>query len=133
MNEYEIAFMCNLITPIVWVLAYFLCWGCQWVWAWMDDSEMDDNNALVKFIALRSGYEMNNSYSHPYIKKGNKDDGVSPFFGAAGCTMLMPWIIIFYAFGLFIVGVIGLAFITRLALRQNKILAKHINDKDLHQ
>lgn len=159
MNGTEIVQICGIsnyfvITGVVlsglWAGAYILSWLVQWAWAWVDEAEVANSNWIVsktRPIVNEYSYKdqpdgwMNTDSHTCWRYKKYKDGAVIAKTDTNPC--FYPWIIfliwfsmlclnfwyISMYFGLFF----AIAFSTRMARRGQKVLAKHIADKDAHK
>ena len=141
MNEYQIAGYAWIGIIIFWYLAYILSWVVQWAWAWIDDSEIGKNNALIKKIASYMGYEETesrysfNAYDHK--SSGSSSDGVWQFHLFVLITGIIPLTIVlsinFYPVALSLVTLTIIAHIARFSRRHKKIFDEHVKDKSAHK
>lgn len=74
MNEYQIAIFASGFIAAFLVVLYVLCWVGQWAWAWVDDSEIDNENILSKHMTLRRF----SKWKYP-VWNGRKTDSKKPF------------------------------------------------------
>lgn len=145
MNAYCIAASAGVVIFAMWILAYILCWVGQWAWAWIDDSEVEGTNKLVKFLAMKvfgygffhAGRYRRFTDSDDYYKECRATDGEGPFFLSALLTALLPLAIVmavdFYPVTIGIVTAIGLAMLARFSRRVKKQFDAHAKDKDAHK
>jgi len=138
MNEYEMAFIGGGVIAAMWIVVYLLCWCCQWAWAWMDDSKVYKANLIVYFLAKKWGFKDDDTdcvyFSHPALE--GYGEGALPFFVSLWLTASIPFFLVltfnFSVIALIVVSLVGSAYLTRVVLRQKKLLDKHMADKEAH-
>lgn len=156
MNEVQIFGITNyfVITGIVlsglWLGAYILSWIIQWAWSWVDESKVSPNNWVVSLfsIKLKDDWVRVDKYwkYHKYNKDGVKvEETDSSIDVGDSCSLAPPYMLIlpiiwfgvlclnFWYISMWFAMAITLAFILRMARRGQKLLTKHINDKEAHK
>jgi len=139
MNEYQMALIGGVAIAAMWIVAYFLCWCCQWAWAWVDDEEVGNENLWVTFLAVKVWkLELRNSGAdYPYYGSSwGSSDGIEAYCGSLIISALAPvffvWCFNFYVVVLFVLSLIFLMQLTRFARRQKKLFDKHVTNKEIH-
>lgn len=132
----------------LWLGAYLFSWVVQWAWAFVDESEVSSSNWVAsKFdFGLPSGWEKVDEFwmYHKYDKDRNvidKTDGVklpirSIFYSYFGVLALI-WVAMLslsvWYISMWVVMAMALAWTMRMARRGQKLLTKHIEDKEAHK
>jgi len=138
MNGYEMAFWCGVIIALVWLLAYFLCWACQWAWAWIDDSKVNKANLIVSSLAKFDGWDDDGTNSMYYSKKGSGyEEGFTVFLKYSLGTSVLPVLSFicfdFYTVTLCALSLIAIARLARFSRRHKKLFDKHVKDPEAHK
>jgi len=143
-NEEYFPVVVSVFIFALWILAYVSCWVCQWVWAWIDDSEVSDRSKMIDLLMRLYGYKVRESYYHSdgaYIKKlkvcSTYACGASHSFLSLGALCALPWVIyasvLFYDVAICLVIIVMVIFLSRYARRHKKLFDKHIANKDAHK
>lgn len=138
MDAYKIAIAVGIYLAALWVLAYILCWVGQWVWAWLDDSEVGKGNKIVNYLSKKAGYtDRDCSTFRFYTPSGGISDGALPFVTCGALLSAVPFVAVcafsFYPITIGAATAIAVAFIARFALRNKKLFDKHVKNKDAHK
>lgn len=146
MNEYQIAFTISGGLIIFWVLIYLFCWISQWAWAWIDDSKVDKNNAIISWLMIKNGWKLCDQETGRFsYYKGNrywdssseKSDGIVVLVNTLMISTTFPVFIVimfnFYDITLFTFAGISIAWLARFARRNKKMFDAHANDPKAHK
>ena len=118
------------------ILAYIVCWGCQFLYAWINDSEPDQGNLLINYLARKWGYANNGPRIYRFTKGEELSDGSAPFLKTLTLLFFLPvntlLAVTYYYVTISIVLAICLAFACRYNVRMYKKLKAHAKDLTAH-
>lgn len=145
MNAYEISVGLGFCIFALWIAAYILCWIGQWLWAWIDDSEVGRHNVLVGFllgklhgIEYKLNPELELVEDYGYILPTGKKAYFSElyvlrfWFFTSAIPTLCVLALDFLSATLTIASVVAVAYLARFSLRTKKKIDRHCNDKAAH-
>ena len=157
MNEYQIALIVSWCFGGVSIIAYLLSWCCQWAWAWVDDSKMDEENWLSSKVSISQWrypvYKTTGElagYAKDKKHKGIKGvlsltegvDFIRPQYRCgylfAGALFSLAPFLSLVAFKVYPVAIASamlvlIAFMGRFSRRHKKMFDEHTKDKAAHQ
>jgi hypothetical protein len=159
MNEYQMAIIIGGGITALFIVAYLLCWVCQWAWAWVDDGKASDKNWIakkVRFSRWKYPVYLGDNREKPFgYAKDKKHEGKSVsgldsgvdyhcthnvyggYFSAALLSFLLPASVLiaakFYAVTLIILVVMLIAYLARMVIRNQKMFDEHVKDKKAHR
>jgi len=135
----------GIVLSCLWAGAYILSWLIQWAWAWVDEGKISSNNQLIVklFGELPKNYiKLSSSRAYNYAKiddSGRESDLRDTSPNSFKYLLLLPLIwfsmlcLNFWYISMWFGMAYAVAFTMRMARRGQKILTKHINDKDAHK
>ena len=147
MYEIKICFIIGAALAALYTASFIVCYFCQWVWAWVDDSKPEERCWLVVKVMAGLGYKYApEGESWRYYKIREKELwGYSYAKGSDGEMILLPLIalslapitiyfmVIQYELTLILLLTLAVLFGSRGLRRLYKKVDKHVEDKDAHK
>lgn len=140
MNEYQICIAVGGCIAAFVLASYVLCWIGQWVWAWVDDSEIFECNVLIYCVMVKALRYESSGGVWDYIKDTKsgtrKSDGLIAFallLSLSAVPLLSYLSFVFYQVFLCTASVVAIAYLARFARRHKKLFDKHVKNEDAHK
>ena len=147
-SDYNPFVITGTVLSALWASAYVLSGLIQWAWAWVDETEVSKGNWIVGKLSKQPthGWVKENKYwmYYKYDKDGKQvdcTDGIklpidywlSTYFFILPLIWFSMLCLNFWYMSMWFAMAYGLAFTMRMARRGQKLLTKHIADKDAHK